>query len=218
MNTVIKRNGNYEAFQGFKIEEAIKKAFHSVGVPYSDIIFQVVIAELTSKPLWEVEEIQDAIERILYEMGYFEVMRSFMVYRHTRKLQRENLQGFDDNSTYVDSTRTVEEYIFQQDWRIQANANNSFSNAGLVNNTAGKIIANYWLDKVYSKVEGYAHRNAEIPHPRFRLFNRLLCGLEPSRIADEGFNGVRGRVDSRPPSHFRRSLRTNGQFLGNPAK
>ncbi|MVZ61099.1 ribonucleoside triphosphate reductase [Sphingobacterium humi] len=214
MNTVIKRNGNYEAFQGFKIEEAIKKAFHSVGVPYSDIIFQVVMAELTSKPLWEVEEIQDAIERILYEMGYFEVMRSFMVYRHTRKLQRENLQGFDDNSTYVDSTRTVEEYIFQQDWRIQANANNSFSNAGLVNNTAGKIIANYWLDKVYSKVEGYAHRNAEIHIHDLDCLTGYCAGWSLRVLLDEGFNGVRGRVDSRPPSHFREALGQMANFLG----
>ncbi len=214
MNTVIKRNGNYEAFQGFKIEEAIKKAFHSVGVPYSDIIFQVLMAELASKPLWEVEEIQDAIERILYEMGYFEVMRSFMVYRHTRKLQRENLQGFDDNSTYVDSTRTVEEYIFQQDWRIQANANNSFSNAGLVNNTAGKIIANYWLDKVYSKVEGYAHRNAEIHIHDLDCLTGYCAGWSLRVLLDEGFNGVRGRVDSRPPSHFREALGQMANFLG----
>lgn len=41
------------------------------------------------------------------------------------------------------------------------NANGSFSAAGLVNNLAGKMIANYWLDKVYNKKEGDAHRNGD---------------------------------------------------------
>lgn len=65
------------------------------------------------------------------------------------------------NSTHVDSTQTIEEYISQSDWRINANANTSYSNAGLVNNTAGKIIANFWLDQVYSPEEGHAHRNGD---------------------------------------------------------
>ncbi len=64
-------------------------------------------------------------------------MRSFMLFRHTRKLQREHVNGLNEDTTYVDSTQTIEEYIEQTDWRI--NANTSYSNAGLVNNVAGKI-------------------------------------------------------------------------------
>ena len=79
------------------------------------------------------------------------MLRSFMLFRHTRKLLREHIYGLNDDTTYIDSTQTIEEYISQTDWRINANANTSYSNAGLVNNVAGKIIANYWLDKVYSK-------------------------------------------------------------------
>ena len=67
-------------------------------------------------------------------------MRSFMLFRHTRKLQREHVLGLNDDTTYVDSTQTIEEYTNQTDWRINANANTSYSNAGLVNNVAGKII------------------------------------------------------------------------------
>ncbi len=72
-------------------------------------------------------------------------MRSFMLYRHTRKMQCEHVAGLNEDTTYVDSTQTIEEYIHLTDWRINANANTSYSNAGLVNNVAGKIIANYWL-------------------------------------------------------------------------
>ena len=64
-------------------------------------------------------------------------------------------------STKVDATDAVNEYINKQDWRINANANTNYSHASLINNLAGKLIANYWLDSVYSKEEGDAHRNGD---------------------------------------------------------
>lgn len=64
-------------------------------------------------------------------------------------------------STKVDATAAVNEYIDKQDWRINANANTNYSHASLINNLAGKLIANYWLDSVYSKEEGDAHRNGD---------------------------------------------------------
>ena len=64
-------------------------------------------------------------------------------------------------ATKMDCVASVEEYINKSDWRINANANTGYSAAGLVNNLAGKAIANYWLDKVYTKKEGDAHRNGD---------------------------------------------------------
>ena len=142
---VIKRNGDYKPFETFKIKDAIIRSFDSVTVPFDERVFENVIEAIDKKETWAVEEIQDIIEKTLFENEYFTVMRSFMLYRHTRKLQREHVQGLNDDTTYVDSTQTIEEYISQTDWRINANANTSYSNAGLVNNVAGKIIANYWL-------------------------------------------------------------------------
>lgn len=61
----------------------------------------------------------------------------------------------------IDCVDTINEYIDKRDWRIQANANGSYSFSGLVNQTAGKVIANYWLNEVYTKKEGDAHRNGD---------------------------------------------------------
>jgi ribonucleoside-triphosphate reductase len=141
-------------------------------------------------------------------------MRSFMLFRHTRKLQREHVLGLNDDTTYVDSTQTIEEYTNQTDWRINANANTSYSNAGLVNNVAGKIIANYWLDKVYSKEEGYAHRNGDIHIHDLDCLTGYCAGWSLRVLLNEGFNGVRGRVESRPPNHFREALGQMANFLG----
>jgi len=211
---VIKRSGAYEPFETYKIKEAIEKGFKSVVHAADDAVYEAVLAALEQKDTWAVEEIQDCIEKALYLRRHFDVMRSFMLYRHTRKLQREHIQGFNEDTTYVDSTHTIEEYITQIDWRIHANANASYSNAGLINNTAGKVIANYWLDKVYSKEEGYAHRNGDIHIHDLDCLTGYCAGWSLRALLNEGFNGVRGRAESRPPSHFREALGQMANFLG----
>ncbi|NGY36057.1 ribonucleoside triphosphate reductase [Flavobacterium sp. XN-5] len=211
---VIKRNGEYKPFEPFKIKDAIEKSFQSVSIAIDENIFENVLFELASKETWAVEEIQDLIEKILFEKSYFQVMRSFMLFRHTRKLQREHLHGLNADTTYVDSTQTIKEYIEQTDWRINANANTSYSNAGLVNNVAGKIIANYWLDQVYTKEEGYAHRNGDIHIHDLDCLTGYCAGWSLRVLLNEGFNGVRGRVESKAPSHFREALGQMANFLG----
>jgi len=211
---VIKRNGDYKPFEAYKIQDAIQKAFQSVNQPVDKRILKTVLSGLEAKYSWPVEEIQDMIERVLFENGYFQTMRSFIIYRHTRKLQREHINGLNDDTTYIDSTQTVEEYINQSDWRINANANISYSNAGLVSNTAGKVIANYWLDKIYNKEEGSAHRNGDIHIHDLDCLTGYCAGWSLRVLLNEGFNGVRGRVESRPPSHFREALGQMANFLG----
>jgi len=211
---VIKRNGDYKTFTSYKIEDAILKSFESVSVPFDESVYIDVIEAIAIKDTWAVEEIQDIIEKTLFDKHYFTVMRSFILYRHTRKLQREHVDGLNDDTTYVDSSQTIEEYISQTDWRINANANTSYSNAGLVNNVAGKIIANYWLDKVYSKEEGYAHRNGDIHIHDLDCLTGYCAGWSLRVLLNDGFNGVRGRVESKPPSHFREALGQMANFLG----
>lgn len=211
---VIKRNGEYKPFENFKIKDAIAKSFKSVAIPFDVSVFDSVMTAIEVKDIWAVEEIQDMIEKTLFQKQYFSVMRSFMLFRHTRKLQREHIEGLNDDTTYVDSTQTIEEYISQTDWRINANANTSYSNAGLVNNVAGKIIANYWLDKVYSKEEGHAHRNGDIHIHDLDCLTGYCAGWSLRVLLNDGFNGVRGRVESKAPSHFREALGQMANFLG----
>ena len=129
----------------------IKKAFKSVNITYDSVIYLNVIEEISKKRVAAVEDIQDLIEIELYKARYYEVMKSFMIYRHMHKMQREQILGLSEDTTYINSTQTIEEYINGTDWRIKANSNTGYSHAGLINNSAGKIIANYWLDKIYSK-------------------------------------------------------------------
>ena len=211
---VIKRNGEYKNFESFKIKDAIEKSFQSVSMAVDKTVFENIVKDLEVKEIWAVEEIQDLIEKNLFEKQYFDVMRSFMLFRHTRKLQREHIDGFNEDTSYVDSTQTITEYLEQTDWRVNANTNNSYSNAGLVNNVAGKIIANYWLDKVYDKEEGYAHRNGDIHIHDLDSLTGYCAGWSLRVLLNEGFNGVRGTVKSKAPSHFREALGQMANFLG----
>ena len=112
---VLKRNGEYQIFWDFKIKDDIHKAFDSVSENINndgfDKVFDKVLRSIYSIPVISVEEIQDVIEKVLYELHYFNAMRSFMLYRHTRKMQRENAKGLKDDTTYIDSTHAIEEYI-----------------------------------------------------------------------------------------------------------
>jgi len=214
LTQVLKRDGTSQPFQTYKIEDAIKKAFKSESVTYNSDIYLHVIKKIESKRLAAVEDIQDLIEVELYKARYFDVMKSFMLYRLMHKMQREHLLGMSDDTTYINAVQTIEEYINKSDWRIKANSNTGYSNAGLVNNSAGKVIANYWLDKIYSKEEGYAHRNGDYHIHDLDCLTGYCAGWSLRVLLDEGFNGVRGRVESSAPNHFREALGQMANFLG----
>jgi len=211
---IIKRDGSTQRFVPFKIEDAIKKAFESEVVPYDKAVFGDVMAHIRECEEIAVEAVQDIIEKELFAHRYFEVMKSFMLYRHMHKIQREQILGLDQDTTYINSTQTIREYIDKTDWRINANSNTGYSNAGLVNNTAGKVIANFWLDSIYSKEEGYAHRDGDYHIHDLDCLTGYCAGWSLRVLLDEGFNGVRGRVESRPPNHFREALGQMANFLG----
>ena len=214
INKILKRDGTYEEFQDFKINDVIKKAFKSVHTTYDSVIYLNVIEAITKKRVAAVEDIQDLIERELYKARYYDVMKSFMIYRHMHKMQREQILGLSEDTTYINSTQTIEEYINGTDWRIKANSNTGYSHAGLINNSAGKVIANYWLDKIYSKEEGHAHRNADYHIHDLDCLSGYCAGWSLRVLLDEGFNGVRGRVESTAPNHFREALGQMANFLG----
>lgn len=211
---VIKRDGRFVPYEPWKIEQAIEKAFKSVQQALDPVVFERVQRKLQENTSWAVEDIQDMIERALFDLRHFEVLLSFSKYRHTHLLQRLGQSGVKQDTTYIDSTQSIQEYIQKADWRINANANTGYSNAGLVNNVSGKVIANFWLDSVYSKEEGAAHRNGDYHIHDLDCLTGYCAGWSLRALLNEGFNGVRGRVESRAPAHFREALGQMANFLG----
>ena len=114
----------------------------------------------------------------------------------------------------IDPISTVEEYVEQSDWRVNANANQGYSVGGLILNAAGKTIANYWLSKVYSEEEGAAHRNGDYHIHDLDMLAGYCAGWSLRRLLEEGFNGIAGAIASDPPRHFRSACGQIVNFLG----
>ena len=85
---VIKRNGAYHPYLSFKIEDAIQKAFQGQKQKTDIHVLNAVFKKLEEKSIWAVEDIQDIIEKELFDKHHFETMRAFMLHRNTRKMQR----------------------------------------------------------------------------------------------------------------------------------
>ena len=114
----------------------------------------------------------------------------------------------------VDAIATVQEYLDRSDWRVNANANQGYSLGGLILNSAGKIVANYWLEHVYTPEIGAPHREGDYHIHDLDMFAGYCAGWSLKRLIQEGFNGVGGAIASAPPKHFSSACGQIVNFLG----
>ena len=116
--------------------------------------------------------------------------------------------------TSVDVESSINEYLQQLDWRVNANANQGYSLGGMILNISGKMVANYWLDHVYPQEVGEAHRNADIHIHDLDMLAGYCAGWSLRTLLNEGLNGVPGKVESAPPKHFSSAAGQIVNFLG----
>ncbi len=121
-----------------------------------------------------------------------------------------------DMSTHpvVDPVTTIRDYLTRQDWRVNANANQSYSLGGLILNGAGKLIANYWLSEVYTPEISDAHRNAALHIHDLDMLSGYCAGWSLRTLLQEGFNGVPGSIEAGPPRHLSSAIGQMVNFLG----
>ncbi len=116
--------------------------------------------------------------------------------------------------TLVDPVASVTEYLARADWRVNANANQGYSVGGLVLNSAGKMIANYWLDEVFDPAAGRAHREGDLHIHDLDMLTGYCAGWSLRRLLEEGFNGVPGSIAAGPARHFSSACGQIVNFLG----
>jgi len=114
----------------------------------------------------------------------------------------------------VDSISSVEEYLSRADWRVNANANQGYSLGGLILNAAGKVTANYWLERVYPPEIGRAHREADLHIHDLDMLSGYCAGWSLRTLLYEGFNGVPNKVEAGPPKHLSSAVGQIVNFLG----
>ena len=156
--------------------------------------------EKRNQPTINIEIVQDEVEFVLMGLGYFKAAKSYITYRNMRDAQRNLSLG------NINAESSVEEYLSRADWRVNANANQGYSLGGMILNVAGKVTANYWLNKIYPKEVGQAHRNGDIHIHDLDMLSIYCCGWSLKNVLREGMNGIAGKIESNPPKHLSSAL------------
>ena len=212
--TVIKRDGRRERFDGERIVSAIARAGEATGDFGLDearlLAGQVlkVVRYRFSRAAPEIEQIQDVVEQVLISANHFRTVHAYIAYRE----QRGRLRA--DRRTLVDAVGSINEYLDRADWRVNANANQGYSLGGLILNVSGKVVANYWLSHVYPPEVGEAHRAGDFHIHDLDMLAGYCAGWSLRNLLIQGFNGVPGKTESAPPRHLGSALGQMVNFLG----
>ena len=148
------------------------------------------------------------VEQTLIAANHLRTARAYISYRD----RHERLRA--DQRTIVDVASSVNEYLERADWRVNANANQGYSLGGLILNTSGKVIANYWLSHVYAPEAGVAHREGDIHIHDLDMLAGYCAGWSLRTLLHEGLNGVPGKVEAGPPKHMSSAVGQIVNFLG----
>jgi ribonucleoside-triphosphate reductase len=212
---VRRRDGSQVSFERKRIESAIARAGAATsefGPDEAQLVTAQVVKVLAhrqfSQDAVDLEQIQDIVEQSLISANHLQTARAYIAYREQHKRLR------DDSRTLVDVASSIDEYLERVDWRVQANANQGYSLGGLILNTSGKVIANYWLSHVYSPEIGAAHRQGDIHIHDLDMLAGYCAGWSLRTLLNEGLNGVAGKVESGPPKHMSSAVGQIVNFLG----
>ncbi len=212
---VRKRDGSLAPFDRLKITAAIAKAGAASGefdaaeaARLARRVVKILALRREREPQPEIERIQDTVEQILLDADHVKTARAYIVYREQHKRLR------NDRQTLVDVGRAVDEYLERADWRVSANANQGYSLGGLILNSSGKMIANYWLNHVYPPEAGEAHRNGDLHIHDLDMLSGYCAGWSLRALLQEGLNGVPGKVEAGPPRHMSSAVGQIVNFLG----
>ena len=214
IDQVTKRDGTLAPFDSSKIYNAILKAGTSTG-EFSDQEAWLLTAKVLkvmehkfSESLPTIEQIQDIVEQVLISDNYFNTAKAYILYRDQRNRMRS------DRKIMVDVESSINEYLEKLDWRVNANANQGYSNGGLILNVSGKVTANYWLSHVYPAEVGEAHRNGDIHIHDLDMLAAYCAGWSLKNLLHEGFNGVPGKTEAGPAKHLSAAVGQMVNFMG----
>jgi len=216
MQKIQKRDGSIAEFNAAKITNAIKKAsgatkeFDSKTARRLTKDVVTLIQELVKRKesnfkAATIEEIQDAVEQVLLSSDYKQTAKSYILYRD----QHSKIRDFTQNA----NISMVDDYLSLLDWQVQENSNMSYSIQGLNNHIASNISKNYWLNKIYPIEIKNAHQSGDMHIHDLNILSVYCVGWDLKDLLMEGFKGVKGKVESSPPKHFRTALGQMVNFL-----
>ncbi|HZK26267.1 MAG TPA: anaerobic ribonucleoside-triphosphate reductase, partial [Thermoclostridium sp.] len=206
VDKILKRDGTVEEFAPEKISLAIYKAAVACGgkdYNTAKMLCDEVVRvanERYSNEIPEVEQIQDLVEYVLIENGHAQTAKAYILYREKRKSAREM------NALVGATINMFSDYIGDKDWKIKENANTQKSVNGLNNYIREAFTKKYWLYQVYPSEVRKAHEDGDCHIHDLGFFGPYCAGWDIRQVLRDGFGGVPGKVESKPPKHLRSLL------------
>ncbi|MBU1611182.1 MAG: ribonucleoside triphosphate reductase [Proteobacteria bacterium] len=207
---IMKRDGRLETWSTERIAQAIFKALNASGIKdpiLSKRIARKVEGKLVGIEIPEQEHVQDMVEVVLMESRQYAVARKYVLYREKRRQLRAHKEA------YLDIKEVIDEYLGQNDWRVNENANMTHSFQGLMLHLSGTVQARYALEKYPEEVRlAHEHGYFHIHDLSFGLAG-YCAGWSLRDLLLEGFN-LDGRSSAGPAKHFDSVLGQMVNFLG----
>ena len=207
LRRVKKRDGAIVEFYQTKITEVIFKAITATGQgdgkkskKLSDRVVQILNRRFKKDEIPQVEQIQDIVEEVLILEGLVETAKAYILYREQRRRIREATKVVDESSEKIDS------YLQELDWQVNENANMTFSLQGLNQYVGSYISKKYWLNKIYPPEIREAAANEDFHIHNLEILATYCAGWDLYDFLKRGFGGVNGKLECRPPKHFRTAL------------
>jgi len=181
-------------------DDALDQTIRGVVASVETRLFRGASAGGVSAGPTDVETIQDAVERAMMAAGLHEPARRFIRYRERRRAARDTSALIEANSALFRG------YLDDTDWQTRENANASRSVNGLNNYVREHFTKQYWLHEVYPDEVRRAHETGDLHLHDLGFLGAYCAGWDLRAILLEGFGGVEGKIESRPPKHLRTFL------------
>ena len=201
-----KRDGKIVDFNPVRITEAIWKAAQAVGgkdykraAELTDQVLSILEKELKRGEIPTVEQVQDAVEKVLIEDGHAKTAKAFILYRKQHQDMRE-IGGL------LKDIDVVDDYLSMLDWKVNENSNMSYSLQGLNVYATESIVSHYWLNKIYPPEIGDAHSRGDYHIHDLGTLGAYCVGWDLKDLLLLGFKGVSGKIESKPAKHFSTAL------------
>jgi len=202
-----KRDGRVVDFNQDKIEQAVHKAIVAANqgdgkesVRVAERVVKLLNRRFKKEEVPTIEQIQDIVEESLILEDLVDTAKAYILYREQRRAIREAAKVTDESSEKIDS------YLKELDWQVKENANMTFSLQGLNQYVGSYISKKYWLNKIYPKEIRDAAASEDFHIHNLELLAPYCAGWDLYDFLIKGFGGVPGKIECRPPKHFRTAL------------
>lgn len=215
IDRITKRDGRIVKYDRNKIEKAIEKAFQATdgdggeeARELTDQVHQKLLEKASERTSWipTVEGVQDIVEEVLMKNNFLEAAKAYILYRK----QHEDIRQVED---LFKDISIVEDYLDESSWRVKENSNMTYSLQGLNVHVTEQVISSYWLRNIYPPQIRKLHQEGDFHIHDLGTLGPYCVGWDLRDLLLKGFKGVKGKIESAPPNHFRVALMQVVNFM-----